>query len=124
MTAVAMVARASLGMAMIWTRMPTDLAKLITALDLKDIILVGHSTGGGGSCSLYWPPCTQRIAKAVLIRAIPPLMLKTTTHPNGVPLEVFNDMRANMLADRAQYFKDFSGPFYGANRPNANVSGP
>lgn len=99
-----------------------DLAKLIETLDLKDIILVGHSTGGGEVARYIGRHGTKRIAKAVLISAIPPLMLKTATNPHGLPIEVFNELRANTLKDRSQFFKDVAIPFYGANRPNAKVS--
>ncbi|MBY0110237.1 MAG: alpha/beta hydrolase [Candidatus Babeliaceae bacterium] len=99
-----------------------DLAQLIEALDLKDIILVGHSTGGGEITRYMSRHGTKRIKKAVLISAIPPLMLKTETNPNGLPVEVFNEFRNNMLKDRAHFFKEITEQFYGANRPNSNVS--
>ncbi len=99
-----------------------DLAKLIEALNLNDVILVGHSTGGGEVARYIGRHGTKRIAKAVLISAVTPLMLQTATHPAGLSINVFNDMRANLLADRSQFFKDLSIPFYGANRPNAKVS--
>ena len=99
-----------------------DLAKLIKFLDLKKVILVGHSTGGGEIARYIGRHGTKRIAKTVLISSVPPCMLKSAAHPNGLPIEVFNDIRANVLADRSQFFKDFTAPFYGANRPNARVS--
>lgn len=100
-----------------------DLAKLIDTLDLKNIILVGHSTGGGEVARYIGRHGTKRIAKAVLIGAVTPFMLKTIANPGGVPIEVFDDIRANVLADRSQFFKEgIVLPFYGANRPNAKVS--
>ncbi len=99
-----------------------DLAALVETLDLKNAILVGHSTGGGEVARYIGRHGTKRIAKTVLIGAVPPLMLKTATNPNGLPIEVFDDIRASVLADRSQFFKDLSAPFYGANRPGAKVS--
>lgn len=99
-----------------------DLAKLVTELDLKDVIHVGHSTGGGEIARYIGRHGTKRVAKAVLIGAITPFMLKTATNPNGVEMKVFDEIRQNVLTDRSQYFKDFSASFYGANRPNAKVS--
>lgn len=99
-----------------------DLAALVQALDLKDAIHVGHSTGGGEVARYIGRHGTKRVAKAVLISAIPPLMLKTETNPGGLPIEVFDQLRAGVQADRSQFFKDLSAPFYGANRPNAQVS--
>jgi non-heme chloroperoxidase len=99
-----------------------DLAELVKALDLKDAIHVGHSTGGGEVARYIGRHGTKRVAKAVLISAIPPLMLKTPANPGGLPLEVFDQLRAGVLADRAQFFKDLSAPFYGANRPGNTVS--
>jgi non-heme chloroperoxidase len=99
-----------------------DLAKLIETLDLKDIILVGHSTGGGEVTRYIGRHGTKRVAKAVLISAVPPFMLKTDTNPNGLPMEIFNDIRNNTIKDRSQYFKDFSMPFFGGNRPNSHLS--
>ena len=99
-----------------------DLAALVEALDLHDAIHVGHSTGGGEVARYIARHGTRRVAKAVLIGAIPPLMLKTAANPGGLPLKVFDDIRAAVLADRSQFFKDLSGPFYGANRPGAKVS--
>src|SRR4051812_27795235 len=99
-----------------------DLAELVAALDLKDAVHVGHSTGGGEVARYIGRHGTKRVAKAVLIGAIPPLMLKTAANPGGLPIEVFDGLRANMHADRSQFFKDLSAPFYGANRPGATVS--
>ncbi len=99
-----------------------DLAKLVEALDLKDAIHVGHSTGGGEVTRYIGRHGTKRVAKAVLIGAIPPLMLKTEANPGGLPMEVFDGIRAGVLADRSQFFKDLSLPFYGYNRPGAKES--
>jgi non-heme chloroperoxidase len=99
-----------------------DLAALVEALDLQDAIHVGHSTGGGEVARYIGRHGTKRVAKAVLISAVPPLMLKTPANPKGAPIEVFEELRANVLADRAQFFKDFSMPFYGFNRPGAKIS--
>jgi len=99
-----------------------DLAALVEALDLSDAIHVGHSTGGGEVARYIGRHGTTRVAKAVLIGAVPPLMLKTEANPGGLPLAVFDDLRAKVLADRSQFFQDLSVPFYGANRPGAKVS--
>ncbi len=99
-----------------------DLATLVQALDLKNAVHVGHSTGGGEVARYIGRHGTKRVAKAVLIGAVPPLMLKTAANPGGTPLETFDAMRAGVLADRAQFFRDLSIPFYGANRPGAKVS--
>lgn len=100
-----------------------DLAKLVEFLDLKDAIHVGHSTGGGEVARYMGRHGTKRVSKAVLISAVPPLMLKTQANPGGLPIEVFDQFRTSMLADRAQFFRDIAdGPFYGANRPGAKVS--
>jgi non-heme chloroperoxidase len=99
-----------------------DLAALVERLDLKGAVHVGHSTGGGEVARYIGRHGTRRVAKAVLIGAIPPLMLKTDANPGGLPMEVFDGIRAGVLADRSQFFKDLSAPFYGANRPGANVS--
>ena len=99
-----------------------DLAELVTALDLREAIHVGHSTGGGEVARYIGRHGTARVAKAVLIGATPPLMLKTDANPAGLPMAAFDEIRANVLADRAQFFKDLSAPFYGANRPGAKVS--
>jgi non-heme chloroperoxidase len=99
-----------------------DLAELVETLDLKDAIHVGHSTGGGEVARYIGRHGTRRVAKAVLISAVPPLMLKTPANPAGLPIDAFDQIRAGVLADRSQYFKDLSAPFYGANRPGATVS--
>ncbi len=99
-----------------------DLATLVEKLDLKNAIHVGHSTGGGEVARYIGRHGTKRVAKAVLIGAIPPLMLKTAANPGGLPMEVFDGIRANVLADRSQFFKDLTLPFYGYNRPGAKIS--
>ncbi len=99
-----------------------DLAALVEALDLKNAIHVGHSTGGGEVTRYIGRHGTKRVAKAVLISAIPPLMLKTAANPGGLPIEVFDQLRAASLADRSQFLKDLSAPFFGANRPGSKVS--
>ncbi len=99
-----------------------DLATLVETLDLKNAIHVGHSTGGGEVARYIGRHGTTRVAKAVLVGAITPLMLKTSANPGGLPIEAFDQIRAGVFADRSQFFKDLSGPFYGANRPDAKVS--
>lgn len=99
-----------------------DLAALVEKLDLKNAIHVGHSTGGGEVARYIGRHGTKRVAKAVLIGAVPPLMLKTEKNPEGTPIEVFNQIRESVLADRAQYFQDLSAPFYGANRQGSKIS--
>lgn len=99
-----------------------DLAALAEALNLKDAIHVGHSTGGGEVARYIGRHGTGRVAKAVLIGAVPPLMLKTKANPGGTPIEAFDKIRAAVQADRSQFFKDLSMPFYGYNRPGAKVS--
>jgi non-heme chloroperoxidase len=99
-----------------------DLAAVVEALDLQDAIHVGHSTGGGEVARYIALYGTKRIAGAVLVSAVPPLMVKTPDNPDGTPIEVFNQLRASVLADRSQFFKDLSAPFYGANRPGSKVS--
>ena len=99
-----------------------DLAELVTKLDIKDAIHVGHSTGGGEVARYIERHGTKRVAKAVLISAVPPLMLKTPANPAGSPIEVFDQLRAGVQADRSQFFKDLSLPFYGYNRKGAKVS--
>ncbi|HEY2474494.1 MAG TPA: alpha/beta hydrolase [Candidatus Cybelea sp.] len=99
-----------------------DLAAVVAALDLRDAIHVGHSTGGGEVARYIARHGTERVAGAVLVSAIPPLMLKTPENPEGTPIEVFDQLRAGIQADRSQFFKDFSAPFYGANRPGSKVS--
>jgi len=99
-----------------------DLAALVEQLNLKDAVHVGHSTGGGEVARYIGRYGTKRVSKAVLISAVPPLMLKTAANPAGLPIDAFNQLRSAVLADRAQFFKDLSAPFYGANRPGAKVS--
>ena len=99
-----------------------DLAAVIEALDLKEATLVGHSTGGGEVARYIGRYGTKRVAKAVLIAAVPPLMLKTSANPEGLPIEVFDKMRADLLKDPSQFWKNLAAPFYGANRPGAKVS--
>jgi non-heme chloroperoxidase len=99
-----------------------DLAALVDTLDLEKAVHVGHSTGGGEVARYIGRHGTKRVAKAVLIGAVPPLMLKTASNPGGTPIEAFDQIRAGVLADRSQFFKDLSMPFYGFNRPGAKVS--
>jgi non-heme chloroperoxidase len=99
-----------------------DLATLVQTLDLKDAIHVGHSTGGGEVARYIGRHGTQRVAKAVLISAIPPLMLKTPNNPAGLPITAFDDLRGKMLADASQFYQDLSAPFFGANRQGSKVS--
>lgn len=99
-----------------------DLATLVTQLDLKNAIHVGHSTGGGEVARYIGRHGVKRVAKAVLIGAVPPLMLKTNANPGGLPKEVFDKIRAGVLSDRSQFFMDLTMPFYGYNRPGAKAS--
>ena len=99
-----------------------DLAALVKTLNLKDAIHVGHSTGGGEVARYIGRHGTSRVAKAVLIGAVPPLMLKTDANPGGLPIDVFDQLRAGVQADRSQFFRDFSMPFYGYNRDGAKPS--
>jgi len=99
-----------------------DLAGLVAGLDLKDAIHVGHSTGGGEVARYIARHGTKRVAKVVLISAVPPLMRKTPSNPAGTPIGVFDQLRAGVQSDRSQFFKDLSLPFYGYNRPSAKVS--
>src|SRR6478736_3436500 len=99
-----------------------DLAELTEALDLKDAIHVGHSTGGGEVVRYIGRHGTSRVSKAVLIGAIPPVMVKSESNPLGTPIAVFDEIRANVLADRSKFWKDLSMPFYGFNRPGAEAS--
>jgi non-heme chloroperoxidase len=99
-----------------------DLAALLETLDLKDVILVGHSTGGGEVTRYIGHHGTSRVAKAVLVSAVPPLMLKTAANPAGQSIEVFDQLRAGLSADRSQFYEDLSAPFYGANRAGGKVS--
>ena len=99
-----------------------DLATVVETLDLTNAIHVGHSTGGGEVARYIGRHGTKRVAKAVLVDGIPPLMLKTDANPGGMPIEAFDQLRAGVLADRSQFFKDVTLPFYGYNRPGAKVS--
>jgi len=99
-----------------------DLAELVEKLDLTNVIHVGHSTGGGEVARYIGRHGTKRVANAVLVGAVPPGMLKTASNPGGVPIEEFDKIRAGVVADRTQFWKDLSAPFYGANRPGSKVS--
>lgn len=99
-----------------------DLATLVKALDLKNAVHVGHSTGGGEVARYIGRHGTSRVAKAVLISAVPPLMLKTPANPGGLPIEAFDAIRAGVTADRSQFFRDLTLPFYGGNRPGSTLS--
>jgi non-heme chloroperoxidase len=99
-----------------------DLAQLIEQLDLRQVVLVGHSTGGGEVTRYVGRHGSARVAKVVLLGAITPLMLKTEANPNGTPIEAFDAIRGGVSGDRSQFYKDLSEPFYGANRPGAQVS--
>ena len=99
-----------------------DLAELFEKLDLKDAIMVGHSTGGGEVARYLGRHGSRRVAKAALISAVPPLMLKTETNPGGLPIAVFDGLRATLAANRAQFYKDITVPFYSYNRPGATIS--
>jgi non-heme chloroperoxidase len=99
-----------------------DLATLVEKLDLKDTIHIGHSTGGGEVARYIGRYGTKRVAKAVLIAAVPPIMLKTASNPGGLPISVFDGIRTGVQADRSQFFKELSVPFFGYNRPGAKVS--
>ncbi|MCD0485903.1 alpha/beta hydrolase [Streptacidiphilus sp. ASG 303] len=99
-----------------------DLAAVIEAEDLHDVVLVGHSTGGGEVTRYIGRHGTGRVAKLVLLAAIPPLMLKTDANPEGLPLEVFDEIRRGVETDRSQYYRDLSAPFYGANREGSTVT--
>jgi non-heme chloroperoxidase len=99
-----------------------DLAAVIEALDLKDTVLVGHSTGGGEVVRYIARHGKKRVAKAVLITAVPPIMLKTPAKPEGLPIEVFDNLRSGLTKDRSQFYKDLATPFYGANRSGTKVS--
>lgn len=99
-----------------------DLATVIETLDLRNVTLVGHSTGGGEVVRYIGRHGTKRVVKAVLIAAVPPLMLRTAANPEGLPLAVFDSIRAGIATDRAQFYRELAVQFYGANRPGANVS--
>src|SRR5262249_55312257 len=99
-----------------------DLATLIDHLDLHNATIIGHSTGGGEGTRYIGRHGKKRLAQAVLIGAVPPIMLKTATNPGGLPLSAFDEIRAGVVNDRAQYFEDLSMPFYGYNKPGAKIS--
>jgi non-heme chloroperoxidase len=99
-----------------------DLAQLLDALDVKDAVLVGHSTGGGEVARYLGRHGSSRVAKAVLISAVPPIMVKSASNPGGSPIEVFDAIREGVRGDRSQYYKDLSIPFFGYNRPGAKIS--
>jgi len=99
-----------------------DLAQLFEALDLTDVIMIGHSTGGGEVARYIGRHGSSRVAKAVLIGAVPPIMLKTAANPEGLPLDVFDGIRAGFVADRSQFFKDLAVPFFGFNRDGVKTS--
>jgi non-heme chloroperoxidase len=99
-----------------------DLGDLIEHLNLHDVVLVGHSTGGGEVARYIGRHGTGRVAKAALVSAVPPIMLKSAANPEGLPMEVFDGLRAGLVKDRSQFYKDLATPFYGANRPGAQVS--
>lgn len=103
-------------------RYADDLAELMDHLDLKDTVMIGHSTGGGEVAHCIGRHGTKRVAKVVLVGAVPPLMLKTAANPEGLPMDVFDAIRAGVAADRSQFFRDVAVPFYGHNRPDATVS--
>jgi non-heme chloroperoxidase len=98
-----------------------DLAAVIKALDLKDATLVGHSTGGGEVARYIGRHGTKRVAKAILVAAVPPIMLQSPANPEGLPIEVFDKLRSDLTKNPSQFYKDLATPFYGANRPGANV---
>jgi non-heme chloroperoxidase len=99
-----------------------DLSALVETLNLNNVVHIGHSTGGGEVARYIGRHGTKNVAKAVLIGSVTPLMLKTAANPGGTPIEAFDKIRAGVLADRSQFFKELSTPFYGANRPNSKVS--
>ncbi len=99
-----------------------DLASLMETLNLRNAILVGHSTGGGEVTRYIGRHGTSRVAKVVLVSAVPPLMVKTAANPGGMPIEAFDQLRVGVSTDRSQFYKDLSAPFYGANRPGSKVS--
>src|ERR1700676_3223665 len=99
-----------------------DLAAVIEALDLHDAPLVGHSTGGGEVARYIGRHGTSRVSKALLLSAVPPIMVQSDANPEGLPMKVFDDLRTGVMADRSQFYKDLALPFYGANLPGAKVS--
>jgi non-heme chloroperoxidase len=105
-----------------WMGYADDLAALIEALDLKDVTLVGHSTGGGEVARYIGRHGMKRVAAAVLVAAVPPIMVKSASNPEGLPIEVFDGLRSGLTKDRLQFYKDLAVMFYCANRPGAKVS--
>lgn len=103
-------------------RYAEDLSELMTVLDLKETILIGHSTGGGEVARYIGRHGTKRVAKAVLVGAVPPIMVKSPASPTGLPLSVFDEMRRGVVADRSQFYRDLTTAFFGADRPGAQVS--
>ncbi|MDT1064513.1 alpha/beta hydrolase [Paracoccus sp. CPCC 101403] len=99
-----------------------DLAQLIETLDLRDITMIGHSTGGGEVVRYLGRHGAERVARAVLIGAVPPIMVKTPANPEGLAPDVFDGLRSSLLTDRSQFYRDFAQPFYGANRPGSDIS--
>ncbi|RYG61234.1 alpha/beta hydrolase, partial [bacterium] len=99
-----------------------DLAQLIESLDLKDITMIGHSTGGGEVARYIGRHGNDRVRQAVLISAVPPIMISNGSYPNGVPIEVFDGIRKGVASDRSQYYKDLAVPFFGFNKPDAKIS--
>jgi non-heme chloroperoxidase len=99
-----------------------DLLELFEALDLWEVVMIGHSTGGGEVARFIGRHGTSRVAKAVLMSAIPPVMIQKPSHPGGLPKQVFDDIRSGVAADRSQFYQDLTTPFFGANRPGAKVS--
>ncbi|HEY3009720.1 MAG TPA: alpha/beta hydrolase [Micromonosporaceae bacterium] len=99
-----------------------DLSQLMETLDLRDVVLVGHSTGGGEVTRYLGRHGTSRVAKVLLVGAIPPLMLKTQANPDGLPIEAFDALRDGLSKDRSEFYRELSAPFYGANRPSSTVS--
>jgi non-heme chloroperoxidase len=98
-----------------------DLAAVIEALDIRDATLVGHSTGGGEVARYIGRYGTKRVAKTVLVGAVPPIMVRSEANPEGLPIEVFDGLRRDIVRDRSQFYRDFAVPFYGANRPGAQI---
>src|SRR6201991_392733 len=99
-----------------------DLAAVFNKLDLKNAVMIGHSTGGGEVARYLGRHGTSRVAKAVLIGAVPPILVKTPANPDGIPVEVFDGLRASLFDDRSQFYREFALMFYGANRPGAKIS--
>src|SRR5262245_39168858 len=123
MTGAATAGRARSATATTWTTMPPTVATVVEHLGLRDAVHIGHSTGGGEATRYVACHGKGRVAKLVLVGAVPPLMVKTPANPGGLPLEVFDGLRQQLAANRAQFYQEFAGgPFYGYNRPGAKVS--